>query len=112
MVAGQIKGFENYKADKQNFKPTVQPEDFQINDKLFEAFRAFTIKQKDNGLTAANINSQIDYAKSRLRDELATANNSTEAGQQVLLETDPQVLKAIEEIPDAKKLMETIMVKK
>lgn len=112
LVAGQIKGFENYKADRQNFKMTVQPEDFQINDKLFEAFRAYTVKQKDNGLTAQNINSEIDYAKSRLRDELATANNSTEAGQQVLLETDPQVLKAIEEIPDARKLLETIMVKK
>ena len=112
LIAGQIKGFENYKADKQNFKPTVQPEDFQISDKLFDAFRAYTAKDKANGLTANNINSEIDYAKTRLRDELATANNSTEAGQQVLLETDPQVLKAIEEIPDAKKLLETIMVKK
>ncbi len=112
LVAGQIKGFENYKVDKQNYKPTILPEDFQINDKLFDAFRAFTVKDKDNGLTAENINSQTDYAKTRLRDELATANNSTEAGQQVLLETDPQVLKAIEEIPDAKRLLDTIMVKK
>ncbi|MEP7037053.1 MAG: S41 family peptidase, partial [Acidobacteriota bacterium] len=112
LIAGEVKGFENFKTDKQNFKPTVMPEDFQINDKLFEAFRAYTVKEKANGLTAENINSQIDYAKTRLRDELATANNSTEAGQQVLLETDPQVLKAIEEIPDAKKLLETIMVKK
>ena len=112
LVAGQIKGFENYKADKQNFNTTVMPGDFQINDKLLEAFRAFAVKQKDSGLTVQNVNSQLDYAKSRLRDELATANNSTEAGQQVLLETDPQVLKAIEEIPDARKLLETIMVKK
>ena len=112
LIAGQIKGLENYKVDKQNYKPTVQPDEFQINDKLLEAFRNFTVKQKDSGLTAENINSQIEYAKSRLRDELATANNSTEAGQQVLIETDPQVLKAIEEIPDAKKLLETIMVKK
>ncbi len=110
LVAGQIKGFENFKVDKQNYKPTVQPEDFQINDKLFDAFRAYTVKDKNDGLTAANINSEIDYAKSRLRDELATANNSTEAGQQVLIETDPQVLKAITEIPDAKKLLDTIMV--
>ena len=112
LIAGQIKGFETYRTDKQNFKSTIQPEDFQINDKLFEAFRAFTVKQKDNGLTLQNINSESDYAKSRLRDELATANNSNEAGQQVLLETDPQVLRAIEEIPDARKLLETIMVKK
>ncbi len=112
LVAGQIKGFENYKVEKQNYNQTVQTGDFQINDKLIEAFRSFTVKDAGNGLTAENINSQIDYAKSRLREELATANNSTEAGQQVLLETDPQVLKAIDAIPEAKKLLENITVKK
>ena len=112
LVAGQIKGFENYKVDKQNYNLTVAPSEFQINDKLLEAFRNFIAKDKENGLTAENINSQIDYAKSRLREELATANNSNEAGQQVLLETDPQVLKAIDAIPEAKKLQESILVKK
>lgn len=112
LVAGQIKGFENFKVDKQNYNLTVQPDEFQINDKLFEAFRTFTAKDKENGLTAENINSQIDYAKSRLREELATANNSNEAGQQVLLETDPQVLKAIDALPEARKLQESILVKK
>ncbi len=112
LVAGQIKGFENFKIDKQNYNLTVAPTEFQINDKLFEAFRNFIAKDKENGLTAENINSQIDYAKSRLREELATANNSNEAGQQVLLETDPQVLKAIDAIPEAKKLQESILVKK
>lgn len=112
IAAGQIKGFENLKAEKQNFNQTVRAEDFQVNDKMLEAFRAFIIADKNNGLTAENINSQIDYAKSRLREELATANNSTEAGQQVLLETDPQVLKAIEQLPEAKKMAETFTVKK
>ncbi|MBA2495258.1 MAG: S41 family peptidase [Acidobacteria bacterium] len=112
LIAGQIKGFENYKIDKQNYKQTVQPSDFQINDKLFEAFRAFTIKDKESGLAAENFNSQTDYAKSRLREELATANNSSEAGQQVFIETDPQVLKAVEAIPDAKKLLGSIMANK
>ena len=112
LVSGQIKGFENFKVDKQNYNLTVAPSEFQINDKLLEAFRNFIAKDKENGLTAENINSQIDYAKSRLREELATANNSNEAGQQVLLETDPQVLKAIDAIPEAKKLQESILVKK
>ena len=112
LVAGQIKSFENYKVEKQNYTQTVQTGEFQINDKLFEAFRNFTVKDTENGLTAENINSQIDYAKTRLREELATANSSTEAGQQVLLEVDPQVLKAIDAIPEAKKLMESIIVKK
>ncbi len=106
LVAGKIPGFEQFKADKQNFNLTVQPNEFQISDRLFEAFVNYTLKDKDSGLTAANITSQIDYAKSRLRADLATANNSTEAGQQVLLETDPQVLKAIDAMSEARKLLE------
>ena len=104
LVAGQIKGFENLKVERQNQTLTIEQNDLQINDKMLEAFRAFVGKDKDIGLSAENINSQIDYAKSRLREELATANYSTEAGQQVLLETDPQVLKAIETLPEARKL--------
>ena len=112
LVAGQIKGFENYKADKQSFSLVVQPNEFVVNDKLFEAYRAFTVGEKLNGLSAENINSQTDYAKSRLRAEIATANYSSEAGQQVLLENDPQVLKAIEAIPQAKQLFADIASKK
>jgi hypothetical protein len=52
-------------------------------------------------LTVENINNQADYARTRIRQELATANYSNEAGAQVLLETDPQVVKAIEVMPQA-----------
>lgn len=110
LVAGKIKGFENYKAEKQSFKLSVMNDEFIINDKLFEAFRAFTAADKANGLTAENINTQIDYAKARIRMEIATANYSSEAGQQVLLEVDPQVLKGVEQIPEAAKLFKTIGV--
>ena len=106
LVAGQIKGFENYKVDKQNYKQTVAPGDFQISDNLLNAFRAFAAQDEKSGLSAANINSQVDYVKARIREEIATANNSSEAGQQVLLESDPQVLKAIDAIVEAKKLLE------
>ncbi len=106
LASGKIDGLENYKTDKQKFESILQPNDFQINDKLFEAFRNFTVKDKENGLSAENINSQLDYAKSRLREELATANYSSEAGLQVILENDPQVLKAAESMPEAKKLAE------
>jgi carboxyl-terminal processing protease len=105
LVAGQIKAFENFKVDKQNYIQTIEPNDLQISDKMLEAFRAFVVNDKENGLSSENINSQIDYARARLREELATANYSTEAGYQVLLEQDPQVLKAIDAIPEARKLL-------
>ena len=105
LVAGQIKGFEGYKHDKQSFVTSIEPNDLVANDKLFEAFRNFTVAEKADGLTAENINSQIDYAKSRIRQELATANYSSEAGAQVLLEVDPQLMKGVEALAEAKKLV-------
>lgn len=107
LVAGKIEGLESYRVDKQNFDMTIRPEDLQINDRLLDAFRAYTVSVKESGLSIENINSQADYAKSRLREELATANHSNEAGAQVLLETDPQVLKAIEAMGEAKRLTES-----
>src|SRR5687767_2025056 len=99
LVAGKIAGFENYKVDRQDQSQTVSPNEFQISDKLFEAFRNYTVADKASGLTADNLNSQVDFAKTRLRQELATANHSNEAGIQVLLEADPQIRKALDVMP-------------
>jgi carboxyl-terminal processing protease len=105
LVAGKVAGFENMKVEKQSFKQTLQPGEFPISDKLFDAFRTFAVSDKKNGLSAENITSQADHARTRLREELATANYSSEAGIQVLLETDTQVLKALDVIPQARDLV-------
>lgn len=108
LVAGKVKGFENYRAEKQSYILTVKPNEFVVDEKLFEAFKSFTIGDKENNLTAEAINKEAEYARARIRMELATANLSSEAGQQVLLEVDPQVLKGIESIPEAANLFKTI----
>ena len=77
---------------------------FSFSDKLLEAFRSFAAADAKLGLTAENVNSQAEWAKTRLREEIATANYSNEAGVQVLLEADPQILKAIDAMPQATEL--------
>ena len=106
LVAGRVSGFESYKVEKQNQSLTV-PDTLQVSDKLFEAFRNYTLASKESGLTAENLSSQIDFARMRLRQEIATANYSNEAGIQVLLQSDPQVLKGIESMPEARRFLET-----
>lgn len=105
LVAGQIREFESFKTGKQNFRLTVNPGEFEIGEELYEAFVRFAVGDPEFGLTRANIDTQKTFARSRLRGEIATAVNSNEAGQQVLLETDPQVLKAIDAMPEAEKLL-------
>ncbi len=107
LVSGRVSGLESYKTEKQSFKQVVGSGDLVVGEKLFEAFRNFAAADKANGLTAENVNSQAEYAKARIRQELATSNYSNEAGIQVFLETDPQVLKAIESMPQAGKITET-----
>ncbi len=107
MVAGKIPGLENYRNEKQDFRQSIAPDAFQINDRIFDAFRQFTVNDKRSGLTAGNITAGADHARLRLREELATAMHSNEAGTQVLLEADPQVVKAIQSIPEAGRLAST-----
>ena len=106
LVAGKISGFENYKVERQDQSLTISPNAMPVSDKLFEAFRSYTVADKASGLTAEHLNAQVDFAKTRIREELATANYSNEAGIQVLLEVDPQILKAIEVMPDARRMLE------
>ena len=105
LVGGRINGFGDQKVEKQSFKQTLQPGEFAVSDRLFDAFRLYAAADPGNGLTAANIDSQAEYARRRVREELATANYSTEAGAQVLLEADPQVLKALEAMTQAQSLV-------
>lgn len=107
LVTGKVAGLESFKIDKQSFKQTLQPNEFSVSDKIYDAFRSFAAADKANGLTAENIASQAEYARRRLREEIATANYSTEAGVQVLLESDPQILKAIDTMPQAANLVTT-----
>ena len=107
LVAGKVAGHEDFKVEKQNFRQTLQASEFSVADRVFDAFRVFAASDKANGLSADNISSQAEYARMRLREEIATANYSTEAGVQVLLESDPQILKAIEAMPKAAEMVAT-----
>ena len=106
LVAGKVAGFEAYKVEKQNQLQMVQPTAFPITDRLFEAFRNAAVADKENGLTAEIIAAEAEYAKNRLRLELATANYSNEAGAQVQLEKDPQIIKATQSMAMARQLVE------
>ncbi|HMT07306.1 MAG TPA: S41 family peptidase [Pyrinomonadaceae bacterium] len=106
IVAGKVAGFESLRAEKQSFKQVLAPGEFAVSDKLFELFKAFAANEKAVGLTTENVVATAEYAKMRLRLEIATAHYSSEAGIQVLLEADPQVAKAMESMPEAAKLMQ------
>ncbi len=103
LANGRIKGFENYKTGgKIKYGERVRPADFLITDKIINAFDDFAAREWK--ISANEIENEKSYIKSRLRYNLATAAYGSVAANQVLVEDDSQVAKAVEALPRAGQL--------
>jgi carboxyl-terminal processing protease len=107
LAAGLLPGLESYKVDKVQYGKNAKATDYPITDRVLEAFRNFVRTDTESQLTPAQLDEEIDFVKLRLREEIVTAAYSNDAGARVLLDSDPQVLRALEALPDAKRLAES-----
>ena len=107
LAAGVVPGLESYKVDKVQYGKGAKQNDFPITDRVVDAFRTFVQKQTELAVTSAQIDEELDFAKLRLRNEIITAAFSNDAGARILLDSDIQVLKALDALPDAKRLAES-----
>jgi len=108
LAAGLIPGLESHKVEKIQYGKNPKPGEFPITDRVVEAFRNFVRTDQASQLTPAQLDEEIDFVKLRLREEIITAAFSNSAGARVLLDADPQVLRALEALPDAKRLAESV----
>jgi len=102
LTAGQIPSFENYRLTNQ------RTEQLPVTDRLITRFREYVRERQDDNLTPAQADADLDYVRLRLGEEIATAAEGSEAATRVLLEHDPQLLRALEAMPQAKQLAESI----
>jgi carboxyl-terminal processing protease len=107
LAAGLLPSLESYKVDKVQYGKTAKTTDFPITDRVLEVFRNFVRTQPDLHVSPAQIDEELEFAKLRLRQEIITASFSNDAGARVLLDSDVQVLRAIDALPDAKRLADS-----
>jgi carboxyl-terminal processing protease len=108
LAAGKVTGLESYRVDKVDYGHAPKATDFVISDRVLEAFRNYVRKDQAQKLQPTQIDADLDFVKLRLREEIITAAFGADAGQRVLLESDPQALRAIGVLPDAKRLAESV----
>jgi carboxyl-terminal processing protease len=108
LVAGQINGLESYRVEKTLYGQFPRAVDLPVTDRVLEAFRAHARRDAESGLTAAQIDAELDYVRLRIREEIVTAAYGNEAAIRTLLDSDPQLLRALEVFPDAKRLAEMV----
>jgi carboxyl-terminal processing protease len=107
LAAGQFPGLESYRVEKVDYDHNLRPADYPITDRVVEAFRNFVGRDATYGVLSAQIDEEMDFVKLRLREEIVTAAYSSDAGARVLLDSDRQVLRALEALPEAKRLAES-----
>lgn len=108
LAAGRVLGLESYKVEKVQYGKNPKPGDYPISDRVLEAFRNWVRIDTESQLTPAQLEEELEFVKLRLREEIVTAAFSNDAGARVLLDADPQVLRALEALPDAKRLAESV----
>lgn len=107
LAAGVVPGLDAYRIDKVQYGKSAKQTDFPITDRVVDAFRNFVRTQPEFQVQTAQIDEELDFAKLRLRQEIITAAYSNDAGARVLLDSDAQVLRALEALPDAKRLADS-----
>jgi len=78
---------------------------FEVDDQVINAFRKFLDEQKVP-YTEADLVENNDWVKSNIKSEMFISEFGQQEGLRVRAETDPQVLKALDLLPDAKQLAE------
>ncbi|HEV2705150.1 MAG TPA: S41 family peptidase [Pyrinomonadaceae bacterium] len=109
LIGGQVAGLENYRIEGgPQFGRYPRPTDLPVNERVLEAFRTYVRQHPESSLTPAQVEAELDYVRLRLRDDIVTAAYGAEAGSRVLLDADPQMLRALELLPEARSLAETV----
>lgn len=105
LAAGRIAGFENYKISRQpKYGSRIRPVDYPVTDELLKIFKDFITRSDEWKNLAANVEAEKSYLKTRIRYNLITAAFGTVSANQVLVEDDKQVAKAVENLPRAAQL--------
>lgn len=105
LTAGKIKGFEAYQeSNRIIYGHRVRANDFPVSDDLITIFNTYAAQFKESRINILQIESESEFVKTRLRYNLIAAHFGNVAANQVLIEEDKQVAKAIESLPKAQQL--------
>jgi len=105
VTGGRVRGLESYKLTRPaQYGQRVRPSDFPVSEEIFAAFKKFIAQSKSWRISPEQLEADKKFILKRLRFNLATAAFGNVAANQVLIEDDPQVAKAVELLPRAQNL--------
>ena len=107
VVNGRIAGQENYHVGSVSSSSRITPSDFAVTEGLMTAFNTFALNNSHGKLSGATLRKEAAFIKLRLRYNIAMAAFGAVTANQVLVEDDSQVAKAVETLPRAAQLAQS-----
>ncbi len=105
LIAGKVIGFEKYKyLQPIEFGKRIRSSDFEVSDALFAEFKKFISTENSWEISDEIFEKEKEFIISRIKFNLAIAKFGSVAANQLLIENDPQIAKAISSLPKAKQL--------
>jgi carboxyl-terminal processing protease len=108
LINGQIAAHPEFKINGIEYDHALAPNEFMVSDGVMNSFREFARKfYKDNpdlGVTPAMIEENIAWLRARIRYEALTAAYGAGKADQAMVDLDPQLLRAVDEMPNAAEL--------
>jgi carboxyl-terminal processing protease len=105
LINGRIKGLESYQTKGQiHYGQRIRPVDLTVTDEVFAAFDNYIGKEKSANISTRIIETERAFIKKRIRFNLIMAVYGSVSANQVLIEDDTQVSKAVESLPRAQQL--------
>jgi carboxyl-terminal processing protease len=111
LVNGQIQGLREYTVGQAQYKNRLTQEDinhFVVDEKVLAAYRQYVAGKPEFIINDEQFNERKSFITLQLRREIITAAYGPEAGDQVYLAEDVQLLKALEKLPEAKLMAENL----
>jgi len=104
IVGGRVRNFENYHITMPiKFGQRIRSGSFPVSDSMIASFIDF-VKKNDFEISPGELEKEKPFIAERLKYFLATANFGITAAEQILVESDSQISKAIISLPRAQQL--------
>jgi len=110
LMVGRVAVAANFKRDAIEFDHQPQPGEFVINDQVMKAYREFMAdflaRNQDTGLTMKMVDETFEWARKKIREEVLSAAYGVDTQKRMMVEEDPQLQRAIAEMPRSAQLAE------
>jgi carboxyl-terminal processing protease len=103
LTSGEVASAPNFRAQNDEKSTKAMPS-LEVTDSILSDFKYF-LRERQIEFTDEDFQANVDFIKRRILQEVYTSRFGLQAGFRIAIQGDTQVLKALEEMPEAKLLM-------